>query len=139
MKKGIRYIFLVLLVIFFSCEDSMYITNCDECTDEEPLDTIISAKLDESNQNVLVILYEGKIEDNIIVDSTRIFSTYIKYQKKVSLNRTYTITATYIINNKSYTVVDSTTPRTKYTETLCENPCYFVYDRMLDLRLKYTK
>ena len=107
MKKGIRYIFLVLFVIIFSCEDSMYITNCDECTDEEPLDTIISAKLDESNKNVLVILYEGRIEDNIIVDSTRIFSTYIKYQKKVSLNRTYTITATYIINNKSYTVVDS--------------------------------
>lgn len=140
MNRGTKYIFLILLVIFFSCEDNKYITSCDECTEEEPLEAIIVADLDESNQyGILVMLYEGKIEDNIVIDSTMIFSTFIKYQKKVSLNRMYTVTARYIIKDKSYTVVDSTTPRIKYTETLCENPCYFVYDRRLDLRLKYTK
>ncbi|HUX96430.1 MAG TPA: hypothetical protein VMV47_11930 [Bacteroidales bacterium] len=139
MGNATKYIFLILLVLFFSCEDSKYISNCDECSDEEPLETVLSAEFSEANQKgTLVMLYEGRIEDNIVFDSIRIFSTY-KYEKRVSINRTYTITATYIINNKSYTVVDSTTPRTKYTETLCEKPCYFVYDRMLDLRLKYTK
>ena len=139
MKKLVKYLFTAMLCIFFSCEDSSTFTNCKDCTSDEPVETVISAEL-ESNyyKGILVMLYEGRIEDGIVVDSIRIFNSD-KYEKKVSLNRTYTITAKYIINDKSYTVVDSSTPRVKYTETMCNEPCYFVYDRMLTLRLKYSK
>jgi len=138
MIKFKKYIFLLIIVLIFSCEDSKYNTNCDDCLSEEPEQTTIVAELDEyRTSTTLVILYEGRLEDNIVIDSIRVY--YTRYEKRVSLNRMYTITATYNINNKLYTVVNSTTPRVKYTETMCEEPCYFVYDRMMDLRLKYTK
>ena len=139
MTRIIRIIFLLTIVAMFSCEDSKNFTNCDDCTSVEPFDVIIKAELDPNNERgVLVTLWEGRIEDNIIYDSKTVINSS-KYEKKVSLNRTYTITATYIINNKSYTVVDSSTPRVRYTEDMCENPCYFIYDKTMDLTLKYTK
>lgn len=132
------YIFFLIIVLIFSCEDSKYNTNCDDCLSEEPEQTTITTEMDDSgNYGTLIMLYEGRIEDNVVLDSIRLY--YTRYEKRVSLNRMYTITATYNINNKLYTVVNSTTPRVNYTETMCEEPCYFVYDRMMDLKLKYTK
>jgi len=132
------YIFLLSLVLIFSCEDSKFNTNCEDCLDYDPDQTTIMADLDNPGvSGVLIKLYEGRLEDNVVMDSASIYHT--RYEKRVSLNRMYTITATYFINNKLYTVVNSTTPRVNYTETMCEEPCYFVYDRMMDLRLKYVK
>ncbi|MBI5009006.1 MAG: hypothetical protein HZB98_05030 [Bacteroidia bacterium] len=134
-----EYIFLLTIVLIFSCEDSKYNTNCDNCLSDEPEQTTIIAELEEyGTSGTLVKLYEGRLEDNVVVDSIHVYRSS-KYEKRVSLNRMYTVAVSYIINNKLYTVINSTTPRVKYTETMCEEPCYFVYDRMMDLRLKYTK
>ena len=134
-----EYIFLLSLVLIFSCEDSKYNTNCDDCLSAEPDQTTIIAEIDElGTSGIFVKLYEGRLEDNIVVDSVHIFSSS-NYERRVSLNRMYTVTVTYNINNKKYTAVNSTTPRVKYTETMCEEPCYFVYDRKISLRLKYVK
>jgi len=139
MAEFKRYMFLLIIVLLFSCEDSKYNTDCNDCLEDEPDQTTLVAELDDPGvSGVLIILYEGRIEDNVVYDSTGVYYSG-SYEKRVSLNRMYTITATYIINNKMYTVVNSTTPRVKYTETLCEEPCYFVYDRKMDLKLKYTK
>jgi hypothetical protein len=138
MKSVLHLIFLFALILLFSCEDSMYVTNCDECEEEEPVTTTLAAELDpDYSAGVVVMLWEGRLEDNIRIDSTKSFSG--TYNKKVSLNRTYTVTAIYIKGNKIYTSVDSTTPRIRYTEDMCDEPCYYVYDKQLDLRLKYTK
>lgn len=134
-----KYTFLLVLVLLFSCEDSKNYTDCESCVSEEPDIAVITAELDDSNvEGIYIKVYEGRIEDNIVYDSIRIQHAY-KYEKRVSLNRMYTFTATYFINNKSYTVVNSTTPRVKYTETMCDEPCYYVYDRMVDLTRKYVK
>jgi hypothetical protein len=137
MMKINRY--LILMILLFSCEDNRYFTNCDGCTSEEPVSTVLRADLEQYNEfGTLVILWEGTIEDNIIYDSLRVFNS-TKFERMVPLNRTYTITATYIIDYKSYTVVDSKTPRVKYTADLCQDPCYYVYDNTLDLTRKYVK
>jgi hypothetical protein len=133
-----QYIFLLCLILLFSCEDNRYFTNCDECTADEPFETVLKADLDPGHDNgVIVMLWEGKLEDNILIDSIKVFNT--SYEKMVPLNRTFTITATYLIDNKSYTAVDSSTPRVRYTDSQCDEPCYYVYDSKTDLTLKYTK
>ena len=139
MAEFKRYIFLFIIVLLFSCEDSKYNTDCNDCLEDEPDQTTLVAELDDPGvSGVLIMLYEGRLEDNVVYDSTGVYHSG-SYEKRVSLNRMYTITATYVKNDKVYTVVNSTTPRVKYTETMCEEPCYFVYDRKMDLKLKYTK
>lgn len=139
MAEFKKYMFLLIIVLLFSCEDSKHNTNCDDCLDYEPEETTLSAELDDPGiSGILIMVYEGRLEDNVVYDSIGVYHSG-RYEKRVSLNRMYTVTATYFIKNKLYTVVNSTTPRVKYTETMCEEPCYFVYDRTMDLSLKYTK
>jgi hypothetical protein len=48
----------------------------------------------------------------------------------------YSATATYYISNDHIVVVDAAIPRVTYSEDQCEDPCYYIYDTKLDLRLK---
>jgi hypothetical protein len=138
MRNIFHLLFLIILITVFSCEDSEYATNCDECRGDEPVEAVLSAKLDENyySGGIIIKIYEGKISDNVLYDSVRVFSSK-KYEKRVPLNKQYTVTATYMVDGKSYTATDSTTPKVKYTETLCTEPCYFVYNRKLNLTRKY--
>jgi hypothetical protein len=127
-----------MMIILFSCEEKGFITDCDDCTQDEPLTTILKAEIDEDNtKGVKIMVWEGRLEDNLLLDSLKILTA--SYQRKVNVNQTYTFTATYTVNNKKYTAVDSATPRVRYTTDYCEEPCYYVYDLTLNLRLKYTK
>jgi len=56
----------------------------------------------------------------------------------VSINKKYTITATYFFGAK-YTAVNSVTPRVRYSKDQCDDPCYYVYDKTVNLKLKYLK
>ena len=138
MAKITRAIFITIVIILFSCEEKGLIIDCQDCTSNEPMDAVVRAEVDENTVTGVVIkLWEGKLEDSLLIESVRIYLS--SYEKRVSLNKTYTITATYIINNKIYTAVDSATPRVRYTTDYCEEACYYVYDLSYDLRLKYTK
>jgi hypothetical protein len=138
MKSFLRIIFLFTVALLFSCEGTKYLPNCSDCTADEPTEAVLRAEFDQkSSTGVILEIWEGQLEDNILIDSLRTYST--SYEKHVSLNRKYTVTATYIIDNKTYTAVSSTTPRVKYTADQCEAPCYYVYDQKVDLSLKYTK
>ena len=57
----------------------------------------------------------------------------------VTLNKKYTVTAIYYLPDNYYTAVDSATPRVKFEKSQCDDPCYYVYDTSIDLRLKYMK
>jgi len=84
----------------------------------------------------LITVYEGELEDSVIYKSALSGGDYYNFQ--VKMNKKYTVTAKYQINGYTYIAVDTATPRVKYTKDQCEEPCYFVYDRKIDLRLKYT-
>ena len=133
-----------MLIICFSCEDTTcytceengWLINCSECITEEPLEAILKISLSNTEASALITVYEGELEDSIIYKSS--VTDGAVYNFAVILNKKYTVTAEYQINGNTYIAVDTATPRVKYTEDQCEDPCYFVYDRKIDLRLKYT-
>ena len=138
MKKIIRIISFLVLAISFSCEDQSFIVQCSDCTPEEPITAELYAELDPDHYyECLVQIWEGNLEDSILVDS---YPTYYRtFTQEVTINKKYTITATYYISGDRYIAVDSATPRVKYEKSQCEEPCFFLYDKKCDLRLKYTK
>lgn len=139
MKNTFRILILLIIVFLFSCEEQGLFVKCTDCSAEEPLNTNLEIKLDLSRNGfyTLVKIYEGNLEDSILYRSQ---STNVTYSLKVpvSINKKYTVTATYNIPDNYYTTVDSATPRVKYEKDQCDDPCYFVYDKIVDLRLKYT-
>lgn len=134
--KRLIWIFLFLIIaICFSCEEQGWFVKCSDCESTEPESTYIELKLKETDSPVLINIYEGELEDSVLFFTASTLTT--DYSVPVGINREYTVTATYQINGNIYIAVDSATPRVKYTKDQCEEPCYFVYDRILDLRLKY--
>lgn len=140
MKITRKIYLLALLVFCFSCEDQGLIIKCPDCLEEEPFKTTMELKLNMykyGSMATLITVYEGNIEDNIVFDT---FQTKDQNETvTVFLNKKYTITATYFVSPDTYIAVDSATPKVRYEKSQCDSPCYFVYDKVLDLRLKYTK
>jgi len=142
MKKYALYILMSFFAAVFSCDENPIFIDCQDCTQDEPdhatLILYLEKKMTDWHPAVVVRIYEGNLEDNILRD---IF--YVRQEKlevDVPLNKRYTITATYSdANDNSYIAVDTAFPRVKYEKSQCENPCYYVYDRIVNLRLKYIK
>jgi hypothetical protein len=133
--KGL-FIF-VFFIFCFSCEQSpLFIINCGECVAEEPLEAELDMKLDsKSNNNIEINIYEGELSDKIIFANFRTSGNSTSF--KVPLNKKFTVTATYYVGQNTYIVVDTAFPRVKYDKRSCDNPCYYVYNRKVNLRLKY--
>jgi hypothetical protein len=139
MKKIIKLFLLLLIAFFFSCEEHGILIDCKDCTEEEPEDALLELILDAypSGSPTKINIYEGNLEDESLYKS---FNTTLKGTTiRVTLNKKYTVTAEYNVSGKIYTAVDSATPRIKYNKDQCDNPCYFLYDKKVNLKLKYTK
>jgi len=142
MKAFIRSVVFFILAVLLSCEDTALIINCEDCNTSEPQEAVLEIKLEDDPINfspsILVSIYEGNIEDNALVSSFRTFGSSSSYS--VVLNKKYSVTATYLTNSgTTYIAVDSATPRVKYEKSQCEEKCFYVYDKVIDLRIKYTK
>jgi hypothetical protein len=138
MKTVLRILSLLLLVISSSCEDQSFIVQCSDCTTEEPVTAELYADLDPDHYyGSLIQIWEGNLDDSILVESAPFFSK--TFTREVTINKKYTITATYYISDDKYIAVDSATPRVKYEKSQCDEPCFYLYDRKCDLRLKYTR
>lgn len=138
MRTTLRIITFILLIFSFSCEEQGLFVQCSDCVADEPLQVEITAKLDRDLfYGCQVQIWEGNLEDSIL------FVDYTAYQDtftySVTINKTYTLTATYLVGDNKYIAVDSATPRDRYEKSQCDNPCYFIYDTKYDLRLKYTR
>lgn len=144
MKIFIKSFFFLLLIICFSCEDTTcytcdengWLLKCSDCVLEEPVFAILNMKLTDTEYNAHLVVYEGELEDGVVYMSAEAVGPV--YNVTVPLNKKYTVTAEYLINGITYISVDALTPRIKFVEDQCDEPCYFVYDRKVDLRLKYT-
>jgi len=138
MKGATIILTFLILTFLFSCEEQGWFVRCPDCVLNEPVEGVLEAKIDPYNMTNFVTtirVYEGNLEDSVLVGT---YQTYAeKFYHTVKLNKKYTITATYYSYGKFQIAIDSATPRVKYEKDLCENPCYFIYDRLLDLRFKY--
>lgn len=139
MRIVIRILLLTTLVLCFSCEKQGIFVKCSECTENEPVKTYLEIKLDinYSGTATVINVYEGNLEDNILYKT--IETSNSEQSISVTLNKKYTVTASYYIANSYYIAVDSATPRVGYSKEQCDKPCYFTYDKVVDLRIKYTK
>ena len=140
MRTLSKIFLLFILILCFSCEDKGISVKCEDCLSEEPINTTLDVKLDLSDYGflpALITVYEGNIEDSVVYDSFSINSETTSIT--VSINKKYTVTATYYIPDDYYIAVDSATPKVRYEKSQCSDPCYFVYDKSINLRLKYTK
>ena len=139
MKNTFRILILLTFAFFFSCEEQGLFVKCSDCTTSEPEKTNLEVKLDFAQYGfeTIINVYEGNLEDSVIFRSFNTSSSYTTIN--VTLNKKYTVTATYYIPDDYYVVIDSSTPKVKYEKTRCDDPCFFVYDKVVDLRLKYTK
>jgi hypothetical protein len=138
MENILRLLFFLFMVISFSCEDQTFVIKCSDCIENEPVTAELTAKMDSKYYyDTVVEIWEGNLEDSILVGSYSNYTTY--FTQEVALNKKYTLTATYYVGDNKYVTVDSATPRVKYDKSQCDNPCYYVYDKECDLRLKYTK
>lgn len=138
MRKITRILFFLIAVAALSCEDQPFLVNCSDCTADEPVTANLEVNLDpDLFYGAFIQIWEGNLEDSILLAiDTSITSSY---SREVTLNKQYTVTATYYLSNDKYIAVDSATPRVKYEKSQCDDPCYYVYDRICDLRLKYTR
>jgi len=138
MKNTFRILILLTFAFFFSCEEQGLFVRCSDCTTSEPEKTNLEIKLDFAQYGfeTIINVYEGNLEDSVIFRSFNTSSSYTTIN--VTLNKKYTVTATYYIPDDYYVVIDSSTPKVKYEKTRCDDPCFFVYDKVVDLRLKYT-
>ena len=136
LNSGRRILLFLVLIAAFSCEEQGWIADCGDCTSEEPASDYLLIKFSVNDPLATVNVYEGELEDGVLLSSVNPPSD--TYRIDVRLNKKYTVTATYERNGKTFTAVDSAIPRTKFTETQCEDACWYVYDQELDLRLKYT-
>ncbi|MGQ9621309.1 MAG: hypothetical protein ACUVTX_10055 [Bacteroidales bacterium] len=141
MKNYTIYFILFTFILIFSCDENPFFIDCRDCTEEEPEYAILIVYLDNSltggsNPPATVKIYEGILEDNILLNTF-----YVRYKKleiDVALNKKYTLTATYTgPNGKQYIAVDTAYPRVRYEKSQCENPCYYLYDYIVNLRIKY--
>lgn len=135
-----KTVLVLLLVVIFSCEKTgLIIVECDNCLPQEPTVTNLDIRLDISDAELVRInVYEGNLEDSILYASFRALrNTTATY--RVPINKRYTLTAQYQIGGKQYITVDAAFPRVKFDKESCEEQCYYVYGKDLDLRLKYTR
>jgi hypothetical protein len=139
MRTLFKITLLFILTFGLSCEKSGLFIKCADCLQEEPTKTELVVKLDIANFGAFVKIdvYEGNLEDNFLFKSVDGSGT--EYYVQVTINKKYTLTATYFIDGNYYKVLDSTTPKVRYTSSPCADRCYFVYDKTVDLRMKYNK
>lgn len=139
---SIKSTLIILMMVFLtsSCEKQMLvIVKCGDCTVEEPVSARINIRLSEDPllfDIVSINLYEGDNTDGQLINSFTINSGAISHFN-VALNRTYTLEAIYRTSTRTYRVYDSARPLVKYSESDCDDPCYYLYNNNVDLRLKY--
>lgn len=138
MRIFIRYAVFIFLTLCFSCEKSdLYLVNCPDCTSDEPAQAELDIRLDlNENERTEINVYEGNLEDSILYATFRTNGKSTTYN--VPVNKKFTLTATYSISGIKYIAVDSAFPHVKYDKNSCDEPCYFVYNKVVNLKLKYT-
>ena len=135
MKRVFFLIFNLALIIAMSCEGGLLV-DCNDCDWDEPYEARLTGKIDiHYHEGVLVQVWEGTQEDGLLIDSALVYTS--TFEKTVPLNRQYTLAATYVIDGKTYVVVNSASPKVKYTDSQCDDPCYQVYGDNVNLKLKH--
>ncbi len=127
------------LLLLFSCEESN-ITDCSECNPGE--NYIVELKIpirtpEYIPSNPIVTIYEGAMEDNIVLERFTVNESYSYITFDAVLYKDYTACLEFILDGKQYISIGAACPKVRYDKTSCNEPCYYVYDNVIDLKLRY--
>jgi hypothetical protein len=130
---------VVLLALLLSCEEDI-VRDCGECYPGgiETATLIISFRNTEYIPvNPTVTLYEGAVEDGIILAEYSIGDPYSYINYDALLYKDYTATLEFTLDGRRYITTAGACPQLGYDDTSCDEPCWFVFNNILDLRLRY--
>ncbi len=130
---------IAMLLLLTSCQK--VITNCNECYTTEASGTelriiLYNNPLQPPSDPVLTI-YDGNISDSLILYRQIIAHGYSDLYYPALLWKEYSATLSFNLDGQEYTTVAYACPQLRYDETSCEQPCYFIYHNVLDLRLRF--
>lgn len=132
---------MLLAMLLFSC-DKGYLTDCSEC--HPGSDYPVELKIFfwhpiYEPYNPVITLYEGNVADSIVIAT---FYPAANNRGPITFNailyKDYSATMRLFSGQTGYLTVASAHPKVRYVESLCDSPCYYVYNNLLDLRLRYN-
>ncbi len=132
-------ILALLIMLLFSCEEG-FLTDCDKCYSDpaQLVDLTITYRNPKRiPESPVVTLYEGNICDSIIIVRYKVLDPYSYMHHKAIPYKDYSATLEFTYDGKKYITTASACPKVRYDETTCDEPCYYIYDNILDLRLRY--
>ena len=130
----------IFMLCLFSCEEG-WITDCRECDENKP--GTVNLKIYVRNPEAIpaypvVTLYDGAIEDSIVLRRYTMEDPYaLTIYYDALLYKDYTATVEFNFDGRNYLLIDAACPELRYDETSCDNPCYYVFNNVIDLRLRY--
>lgn len=127
------------LLLLFSCEEGS-ITDCNECDPagiNQPHLMIYIRNPEYEPTNPVVTIYEGAIEDSIVLKRISVNESYSYITYDAVLYKDYTATVEFFLNSVKYVAIGAACPKVRYDESTCDEPCYYLYDNTIDLRLRY--
>lgn len=138
MGRGSVIVVLAVLLIF-SCDEG-YMTDCRECNPEYPVQSKLKIRYwnpDIVLQDGKVTLYEGIVEDSLVIGYYDVEMAVSDLTYDAILYKDYSATLEFIFEGQKYIATGAARPRVRYDETSCDEPCYYIYDNVIDLRLRY--
>ncbi|MBT3207332.1 MAG: hypothetical protein HN704_07060 [Bacteroidetes bacterium] len=129
-------IFFLLIISLISCDlDKLF----PPCEAEEPKDAqlFVYITINEENKNVPITIFEGNIEDSLIVWED--FSKDKEFWVYLPLNKYYTAAAEYQVGNKTIIAIDGEEMKSKEKYDENGDPCWEIYGGYLYCELDYEK
>jgi hypothetical protein len=138
MKLKLLSILLLPIMIGLSCDEHFIIVKCSDCIASEPVDAKITVNVENPEDfQILVSIYEGNLEDNILMSSFTIYSNELEYVAQINKKYTFKIEYSDRLGNR-YIAVNTVYPRVKFEQDQCPDlPCYYIYDNKINMKLKY--
>jgi len=133
--------FILFIGILYSCEgwSETINVNCSECEPFEPEDGEIELNFskDYIMDGVRFVVYEGEVEENkiLLIDSSYSVKHYVT---DLPLDKYYSVKAGYRTKDSIfYNVINGTTIKSKYIPESCNDECWIVIGKKIDLEIKY--
>lgn len=138
---SIRAILAFLLIVngiaLKSCAiESITEFKCSECYTEEPSHTWVdlNVTINAENPEVPITIYVGPPENEVIYSYDLANET--PYKVKVENETAYTVKAEYRVDGRSRIVFNKIKTKIFYDYESCSEPCYWVSDKTVNLRIK---
>lgn len=136
-KTGIAVV--LMLALLLSCEES-FVGDCSECYPggQPPAKLVILYRNpDFVPFNPVVTLYDGAVEDGVVIKKYIIEDVYSYLEEDAVYYKNYSATLEFYINGQKYITTAGACPQSGYDRSSCQEPCYFIYGNVLDLRIRY--